>query len=191
VLITLSAVFAVVTVGSLSVVAVSFVTDPLPIHRFVDGQLTIDLEADTDYEIYENAKRPKTAPKSAGTCVVTGPEGATWSLQDHHVQIPTRNGATYKGRNGGAWSYDANTYTFTTDTTGRYVFQCSLESTKTASSSYRLEPSELLGRTPVGVTIAFWAAFLLGPATLVTLVVGLVKWPRAKRPGTWAEPQDA
>ena len=124
-------------------------------HRFVDGALSVRLEAGAPYKIEENYSYLVI------TCrVISGPEGAHWDLQ--------KENKFYKA-NAGSWY---TTHTLTTDTTGEYV----LAAENPGDASLRLIPTSRSTDWMIfGLPLAF---FVFAPAGTVTLARG---WAMSRR----------
>jgi hypothetical protein len=129
---------------------------------FDGGVLTADLKAGTTYQIDEHLPGFE---RYMGACEVSGPSGADWELVEHVEDYGY--GGTF------------TPYTFTTDTSGQYVFECVHYPGTGAGASFSLVRES----RPTDWLIAGFPLALLvfGPASLATLIPGLVKRSKAKR----------
>lgn len=160
-LITLGIVFGVLAamLGATGIVASFIMADDG--QDFDGGVLTADLTAGTTYQIDEQLP---SGARYMGECQATGPSGAVWDLDEHLEDYGY--GGTY------------TPYTFTTDTSGQYVFRCA-HHPGTAGASFSLvresRPTDWL---VFGLPLAL---LVFGPASLATLIPGLVQRSKAKR----------
>jgi len=142
-------------------------------HGFVDNRLVVDLEDGTPYLISEKIPYGDKIMYLGECTVVSGPAGARWDLDDRPGLQLGRKSNNPKGNA----VVTFKSYKFTTDTAGRYEFECIHHQDTDPGASFSLARDPQFNWLILGFLLAL-PAFA---AALATLISGSVMRSRSRR----------